>query len=255
MLLMRHRIPTPVQWLLLIDLGLVAIYLFNQLIGAPIPALNQFLDLDRERTLPTWFSSAQLLAIACLAGIFARYHIRKQGFRHAWVLLTLPLLFLFFSLDETLEIHEWLGRQADRLLPGGDRTTTLFHTTGIWMFVVGIPFSVLFALWFARFWKLMGKHRPALRRLATGMTIFLGGALGVEIFSNFVSSTHSVGYILEVSVEELLEMVGATWMFWSTLEMVRGLTLVFTARGWHIQPLTVSSLPHETSVPSTRRAA
>jgi hypothetical protein len=125
--------------------------------------------------------------------------------------VALPLLFVALSLDEVTEIHEFSGRMSDGLLPGG-RTATPFAHTGIWMFLLGIPF-IAGLIW------LVGRMRPyftqapdALRTLVLGMGVMLAGAIGVETLSNLTVGTPLAP--LQIAAEEFLELIGATLVIW-----------------------------------------
>ena len=54
----------PLLYLLLAaDLAMGAVYVADFVLGHPLGALSQFINLDNEANLPTWYSSVQLFAI------------------------------------------------------------------------------------------------------------------------------------------------------------------------------------------------
>ena len=57
--------------LILFELLLVAIYVGDSLLGSPISVIHMF-DLDREATIPAWFSSVQLFLIGIIFLLVAR---------------------------------------------------------------------------------------------------------------------------------------------------------------------------------------
>jgi hypothetical protein len=157
--------------------------------------------LDREANVPTWFSSSILLASAALLGWIAMNRRgRKAPFWRHWT--ALALVFLFFSLDETAQIHEMLSRPTRHLL-GLDGA---LHFS----WVVPVGFLVLVSGVF---------FLPFLRGLPAGTrnlfllsgSVFLLGSLGLEsvsaLFSTQVGKA-SVAYGLATSAEEFLEMAG-----------------------------------------------
>ena len=139
----RLRVPIPILALLAIDIGFGVAYLLIYVAAQPT-FLTPLLNLDVESNLPTWYSSIQWF---CVAGLLAIFAIRNFSFsqKRSWPLLALPVVFLGLSLDEVAMIHERIGIRSDAFLPGGSRANTLFIKTGIWMFLLGVPFAALVA--------------------------------------------------------------------------------------------------------------
>lgn len=211
------KIPPVILALFLIDIALCVAYVGNYLIGQPSTTLSRLLDLDGESSVAAWYSSTAYFCVFILAAMFAMQ--KHQENVRSISLLLLPVLFLLMSLDESARIHEWIGERSDALLPEGNRKNILFSETGIWMFIVGIPFIGIF-LWLMYSMKeIFADKLGALTKLITGMTVMLLGAIGIETFSNFVEGG---GLIAEVTVEEGLEMVGITIMIWAMYDVVFG---------------------------------
>ncbi len=212
------RIPSFVLLLVIIDLTLGSAYLFNELAGRPSREFNIQLDLNGEANLPTWYASTKWFCVAILLGIFA-HHNATLSQRKSWLLVILPLVFLAFSVDESIRLHEWLGDQSDRLLPTGSRKHILFSRTGIWMFVIGVPFLAFFV---GLVFSIRSYFQPApgaFVKVLLGMAITLAGAIGIETLSNFVAP-NSVYDGLQVFFEELCEMLGATIVLWGSYELL-----------------------------------
>src|SRR5690606_22237869 len=131
-------VPSLILWLYACDLGLAALYVANAWLGEPSYQLTQWLDLDGEQNIPTWYSSMQWFLAAALLGLFVQ-SAPVQPLRRL-LLAILPLTFLAMSLDEVAGIHEWLGVKSDALLPDGDRAASLFSANGVWVLVIGVPF-------------------------------------------------------------------------------------------------------------------
>jgi hypothetical protein len=165
----------------------------------------------------------QWFCVATLLGIFVYHHYVRST---SWLLLMFPLVFLFLSLDEVAQIHEKLGSMSDLLLPGASRTHTLFSKTGIWMFVIGIPFLVIFVgLTFSL--RSYFQHAPgAFVKILLGMAITLGGAIGLETLYNFVAAS-SVYSGLQNFAEEMCEMLGSTIVLWGSYELLSRHGFVF----------------------------
>ena len=167
-----------------------------------------------ESTLPTWFSSAQLLLIGLGLGLIALRDVRRRLAR-TWPLLIGPSLFFLFSLDEAALLHERLGDLMQRSGIGSGLRT------GPWMFA-DAP-AVLLALAAA-----LGAYRPYWRgrRLLivlalAGMAVYGASAVGLEFAANFVTEGSLAQKGLGLA-EEIGEMVGATTMLWAVLVLLRG---------------------------------
>ena len=86
------------------------------------PGVVRIFDLAQEGSMPTWYSSAQLLlATALLAVIASRKWAIRDQHRLAWLGLTIG--FAFLSLDETASLHEEWGL----LLRGVVRREGIFY--------------------------------------------------------------------------------------------------------------------------------
>ena len=86
------------------------------------------------------------------------------------------------------------------------------------MFVVGLPFIVLFLL--LAYWlkNHFSENTSRLKKLVIGMVVMLTGALGIEIISNFAE----FGFlVIAVAFEEGLEMIGATIMLWALYDVTK----------------------------------
>lgn len=200
------------------DLAICLAYLIDAGTGGASVKLSLLLDLEGEGNLPTWFSSMQLFLVAGTTALFAA-GVSERARRSTWLAWALPAAFLALSLDEVAEIHEYLGYRSDALLPGRDRANTVFSYTGIWMFVIALPFLAIMA---ALLWRLRRHFRAAgvLRKYLAGLALLVVGAAGGDLVANFVT-VGSWAHVIEVFFEELGEMLGATIMVWAGLEQLR----------------------------------
>jgi drug/metabolite transporter (DMT)-like permease len=96
-------VPTRILFSLLAgDLLLVALHVATR--GAAV------VDLDAEGNIPTWVSSAKLLAIAVLAYLAWQREAQDPTLKYRWLWLGVALLFAAMSLDETASLHERAAR-------------------------------------------------------------------------------------------------------------------------------------------------
>lgn len=218
----RHM-PLWIAVLLTFNVALVLAPIVDFLLGSPYRVLSNWLHLDSEASLPAWYSSMQWLCAAVLFGLVPTLLWRQQP-AGGWLLAALALVCLAFSIDEIVGIHEWVGRQSDALLPGGDRANTGFTRTGIWPFLVGVPVLIVLAALGSALWRTLGRtHTVACVRMIAGFSIMFTGALVVELGKNFidVEQDGSGLALLQLAVEEFLELLGGTVVVWSAYEFAR----------------------------------
>jgi hypothetical protein len=215
------KLPKLVLIFLVIDFMLVVAHFVNFVLREPNATMAWFFDLESEQNLPTWFSTLQLAMVGFMASVFCYKRVERAN-RQSWYLLALPIVFWLCSLDEIAQLHERVGYRLDVLLPDGDRANTPFGYTGIWMFVVGIPFLVLmFGVWLKITPYFKGNNRVGYKMLA-GLLIFVGGACGFETLANFQPyDVYDIRHILQVMFEESFELLGATVLLWSMIDLMR----------------------------------
>jgi hypothetical protein len=201
------------------DVTLVVLYALNALVrDGKRDKLTWLLDLNQEGNIPTWFSTVQYGLIGALLLIFAIRNLDRTR-KSSVLLVFLPLVFILLSLDETAQIHEYIGAKSDALLPGAARTNTIFRITGIWMFLVGIPFFVAMIALLLSIRPYFSQSRGVLIKFFIGLCILMLGAAGIETISNFVGR-RTLDYYTQVAAEELAEMLGSTTMLWAAYELL-----------------------------------
>lgn len=213
------QIPTVILVFFLADAALVVLYGANQVVGAPFHALTRWLDLNGESSLATWYSVMQLACVAALAGLFAARNFHATQIR-TWPLLILPMMFLTLSVDELIQFHEWLGEKSDALLPGSSRGNTIFQETGIWMFLLGIPFMAVFLGIVYMLRRYLIAVPGVLLKLLAGLAVFLTGAILIESLANFIQT--DFWYHVEIACEEGCELLGITIILWAFYDLLLG---------------------------------
>lgn len=159
------------------------------------PWIAAALSLSYECNLPTWLASGLLLLASASLFVCAE---RASSHRPSWV--ALGVLFTLASLDEAVELHEGLG--------------ALYAGSGPLYFgwvVPGAGLALAIGLSFLGFLRRL----PPIdrRRFAIAATLFLGGALGVEIPLGLWTEAHgdqNLGYGLIDWTGESLELAGST---------------------------------------------
>jgi len=204
--LAKHRVTitcalaTAAALLVMIHIGwqLVNYYGDGQLLGP----LMRF-HLDKERNIPTLFSTLLLLSAAALL-FHIRHHERMQRSRDAAKWTVLAIGFLYIAIDEFGHIHELLIRPGQELL--GDRSLGLFYYTWV---IPAIAILLVLAVYFLGFLLRL----PARTRMAfiIGGTLFVGGSIGFEMLEGRHDELHgerNLTYMAYVTIEEALEMTG-----------------------------------------------
>jgi hypothetical protein len=192
--------------------GQVIVYLLPDFPGRD-PLANLFY-VDAEQNLPTLFSSVMLLVSALLSGAIAHAHRRanQPEVRH-WI--GLAIVFVFLAIDEFGSLHERTISTLQALLDieGG----ILLFT---WV-VIGVPAVVLFGLVLLPFLRRL--PRATRRRLLVAGLLFVGGAIGLELPGGWYATSYgfsSIGYVLLVTVEETLEMLGLSTLVYALLAYI-----------------------------------
>ena len=171
-------------------------------------------NLDREINYPSWYSSFTLLFCAILLGIIASAK-KKQGDRYFEHWKALAFMFVFFSLDEILSLHE--------ILIINDLRKAL-HLGGIFYFIWVIPgaiFVAVTALAYLNFLLYLPRKIRDFFLLAG--SIYVGGALGMEMVGGYYADAvtqRNLIYGLMVCVEEILEMVGVIVFIYALLSYI-----------------------------------
>lgn len=158
-------------------------------------------DLNAENNVPTLFSGLGMLVGAVLLWLTGAA-ARRAGDPGAGVWKGLGLLFVALSLDESLALHERLSTPLRAVLHVGGA----FHFAWVIPYFAGV---VVLTIVLRRF--IVGLEGPLRRDLFVAAGVFLSGALVLELLGSWISSTlgrRTPLYVVEVTVEETLEMVG-----------------------------------------------
>jgi len=173
----------------------------------PESGLRSGLSLSYEANLPTWYTSGLLwtagLGLACCAaGEPGRDRARWWG---------LAALFVLFSLDESIELHEELG--------GAELGGVLYFS---WV-VPGALLTGTFCAAYLGFWRRL--PTTTRRGFAWAFALYVGGALGMELPLGAWTELHgdeNLGYAAIDFVEESMEIAGLSVFLVAIAEHLRG---------------------------------
>lgn len=209
-------------WLLAAEVLLVALHGTVRATDGVVAwgALDPLLDLDRERSVGTWFSTAQLLAIAAVFAAAARAGPPAALARA----LALPALaFVFLAADEALQIHESLTARAAAREVEWLTALAFRGGHGTWVIPYAAAGLAAFALALPAVREVWRRYRAEAAIVALGAAVMGAGAVGLEVASyQFLrDGAHPMVYTVEVAAEEFLEMAGASIVLYGALRLAR----------------------------------
>lgn len=183
----------------LLILHLIGQFAVHQL-GAPNNKIFMILNMDSEKSLPTFFVIIEwLICVALLAAI--TWFRRKEWWQFIYWLGIL-LAFAFLTADEQMSIHEAMITPVRSTL----------KTSGLLFFAWIIPYSIallILTIIYLRFMIALPSRTRWLFILACAL--FLSGALGIELFEGRHVEQYGrelVYALFYVAIEETLEMAG-----------------------------------------------
>jgi len=198
-----------------IEVGLVGIHLVVQLTGEFVRwgPIRPLFNLDKETSLPTWFSTIQLFIIGAVLLLIAINNRQPQRLP-SWLLLLGATGFILLSADEGAQFHERIKEPVVRLgqewiqFPGG---------YGDWI----IPYLLLCLvalIVLARPLARVIRNYPTEASIAVGgVFLIVLGAVGLEVISYFLREDGGIWYAIEVAGEEFAEMAGASMILYAAL--------------------------------------
>lgn len=182
--------------------------------------------LDAEVTIPAWYSSALMLLCSMQLLIIARLvYLKGQNFTWHWA--ALGVIFGYMSADESSGIHEVL---IDPIRQGFDLHGALHFS---WV-IPGSIVVLLLGLMYVKF--LMSLPKPSAVRFLIAGSIYVGGALGMEMVGGYqidYFGRSSLRYIAAMITEESLEIIGLTIF---VLALMRHLTTNFPKFSLRVAP-------------------
>ena len=204
------------------ELILVVLYWIDIATNYSFQLLHGLFDLDSEGNIPAWFSSCQLFAVAITYFSCARR--KGTETRPSRVLFILAgIAALYVSSDETAQIHERVhaligARYIDWIPP--------FIVQNFFFVMVFVAVLVSIGQMLAKdFLALWTHHRRVVLLTVLGVVIGLTGGWVFETIGYHIPPTHPILYRVEVTMEEFMEMFGASVILMSALQLRRRLAI------------------------------
>ena len=185
------------KMLVLFEVVMVLIFLVSNLLGNPSYGIHATFDLDGEACLPAWFSAMQLFVVGALLMGASRAR-QLQGISPLFLKLV-GAGFIYISADEAAMIHE----RAQGLLKYVKKMPQI-NGHGVWIFIYFAIGMVILLASRRHLFSLWKSFRQEMSIAVLGFTLFLFGAVGLEIASYLFlrSGAAPFLYVLEVALEE-----------------------------------------------------
>jgi len=196
--------------------GTLANYLIFQVFSGPEHRVSRLLnrfDLGHEPSIPAFYSSFALLLAAVLLAVIAIGE-RRRNVADWTYWAVLALLFAGMSLDEMVMFHEMFVNSL----------RDSFQLRGILYFSWVIPGLITVAVVGICYLKFLLRLDAITRRLfILAASLFVGGAIGMEMIAGIVVERHgvaSIGHLVVQTIEETCEMVGVVVFIYALLSYV-----------------------------------
>lgn len=200
-------------WLLGIDLLLTTLYVLFHIVADDVTwgPLRPFFDMNADISIPSWFATIKLFAIAAL--LHGACGLRQQAVSRR-LLGAGALGFLFLSIDESARVHEKITAVARML----EFDWLLIAGQGAWITVYAAIGAVLAILYGPALLRLSKRFPREATIGAAGAALFVAGAVAVEIVG-YTLTPDSPAYRLEVAFEEWFELIGVSTILYGTLRL------------------------------------
>lgn len=178
--------------------------------------IAEWLEVDREASLPTWYAVITLMACAVLLAVIARDAFRRgRPFARHWA--ALAVIFALLSLEEIIGIHSEVTQRLRDVV-----SITEGFGYAIALSAIALLGLATVAVLFGRFYL----HLPARWRrwFTVGAVIYLIGVFASDAVGDYLitaSGTPTLAYVVVQTVEEALEMIGVLIFIVMLLDYIR----------------------------------
>lgn len=204
--------------LITIEIFFVIMHFVDVIFEQEIWIIHNMFNLNRDISLPALFSSMQLFLVGIIWFMIAR-ESRQPSLPSAIFLSLLGAGFIFLSIDEGIRIHE----NITLLLKHIEWIPRFKGDHGIWIYIYLSLILIFFLIMYQEFLAIWKQFRNEAILMATGLVIFLSGAVGMEIMAyqylmdSSTSPLLSLLWYIEVAVEEFLEMIGISLILYGVV--------------------------------------
>lgn len=185
----------------------------------------KWFDFNLESNVPTWFSVI-ILAFAAMLFFIIYCHKKRSLIKGAHYWLTLCFIFLFLSMDESVQVHE----EVAKILQPSVGTKLSGFLYWAWVVPYGV-FVIAAAVYFLRFVVSLPVQTRNLFILAGGLYVF--GALILEFPEGYFYLKYGLDHIYNrilYFVEELCEMSGVSVLIYALLNYMASNNIVLVIK-------------------------
>lgn len=181
-----------------------------------VTRIAEWLEVDREASLPTWYAVITLMACAVLLAIIALDAFqRRRPFPRHWA--ALAAIFALLSLEEIIGIHSEVTQRLRDLV-----SITEGFGYALALSAIALVGLALVALLFGRFYL----HLPVRWRMwfTIGAVIYLIGVFASDAVGDYLiteSGAPTLAYVVVQTVEEAFEMTGVLIFIVMLLDYIR----------------------------------
>jgi hypothetical protein len=181
-----------------------------------VDRIAEWLEVDREASLPTWYAVITLMACAVLLAVIARDAFQRgRPFPRHWA--ALAVIFALLSLEEIIGIHSEATQRLRALV-----SITEGFGYAIALGAIALVGLGLVALLFGRFYL----HLPVRWRMwfTIGAVIYLIGVFASDAVGDYLitaSGAPTLAYVVVQTVEEAFEMAGVLIFIVMLLDYIR----------------------------------
>ncbi|MEZ6001842.1 hypothetical protein [Hyphomonas sp.] len=190
--------------------------------------LAEKFNLNDEMNIPTLVATLELLACGVMLAANARFRPGGRGQASGWWVLC--AIFVFLGFDENASLHEMTSGPTANLLQAD------WVPEYAWMIPYGLALLIVAAVLLPWFLKI---DRASQIRFVVAGTIFVAGALGIEILESANVSTAdfemtadgpaladvSLSLAVLTTVQECMEYIGAGYFLYALVLRLDGLTI------------------------------
>jgi hypothetical protein len=181
-----------------------------------VDRITDWLDVNAEASVPTWYAAITLMACAVMLAVIAiDARARRRPYPLHWA--ALAVIFGFLSLEEILGIHSQATKVLRSIVSITEGPGYILALGGIGLVVLG-----LLAVVFGRFYL----HLPPRWRwwFTAAAVIYLIGVFASDAVGDYLrtaSGDSTLPYIVVLTLEEALEMIGVLIFIVMLLEYIR----------------------------------
>lgn len=214
-----------VQILVVLILGFSLVSFGGQVVSEFVITENDYveriahwLDVNAEASIPTWYAAVTLMSCSVLLAVIA-ISARRRGrpFPAQWALLSIG--FALLSLEEIIGVHSQATKVLRSIISQSDGSSI---TYALILSALGLVGIVILVAVFGRFFL----HLPRRWRVlfGIGLVTYLIGVIASDAVGDYLRAAvgdTGLPYIVILTLEEALEMIGVLIFIYALLDYVR----------------------------------